>query len=1179
MRLKRLQMQGFKSFADKTRVEFNDQICGVVGPNGCGKSNIVDSIRWVMGEQSAKGLRGKEMSDVIFAGTPARKAAGFAEVSLVFDNEKGQAPAPYTECSELMITRRLYRSGESEYEINNVKARLKDITDLFLGTGSSAKAYSIVAQGKVDEIVLAKPEDRRGLIEEAAGVAKYKVRKVAAERKMASTKDNLSRVQDILKELERNARHLERQVEKAEKFRALQKELREIDEQVIAAKVVSIDGRAEENSKSLEEKSTAHQKVRSELQSIEASLEELRLQSLNSEKITNSQVEELMQLRSDLANRQKDFELNLQKIQLLENQIQEREKDLQRLDTKSKDKEALRTELETQKKELQRAFDEEDHRLQGFQQELKASAARLEELDHVLSEQQAQLSSKKEEQAKNQQRVEMLKASRVDLELSRASLERELEELELQQNEGQLLSQQLQRQHAQMVAEEKAIKNSMLSFDSLDQQIDQELRANEKQRYALKEKQVLLEQEKENLQKLEELQVGYRPGALEAERRKSQKLLMHQLSFKPEFRLMGEALVDQIGQFLVSDEAWTAEVEEPRFQFFKVEASLGASFGQSALDLIESPDHLQPHVRALLTQIESVENIDHSKKWPQIDRSGRFFFAFAEGVEFWSLGKIDVREAPFSRQQELQDIDLALSENRQQSQILLNEYEGLESRQLKLSLQKEKLVEEQESLAEKVKKRAEQLALVREQVAGQTAKCESLRKELSVIDQKIQQKLDELKAVVATDDLGTMEAAIDQTKQALIAARKAHEEKEAQWVEFRIAAGAVKERLERADQQLVELDMTQSEYRHNQGVFKTDIEQWKSEIADRSSKNESLKSELAERGERDKALELSLADAKEKLAVFHHQIEEKDLQRRQLQKNYEELSDQVKELEMQRQDLKFQVEELSQLLHERYQIGLEEALAAYQEKASEILKDEQELKNLEEKAAYLRDRLVKFGDVNLVALQEYEEIKQRLDFMNNQREDLLKTLDSLQSIIDRINKITEFRFRETFKAINHNFELLFPKLFGGGRAHMRLTDEGDLLNTGVEIFAEPPGKKIQNMSLLSGGEKAMTSISLIFSLFAYRPSSFCILDEVDAPLDEANTRRYNEIIQEMSVLSQFIVITHNKKTMEVAETLFGVTMQEPGCSRLVGVNLQQATAFTATEENIAKETPSDKQSA
>ena len=1168
MKIKSLQMHGFKSFGDKTEITFDRQIVGVVGPNGCGKSNIVDAIRWVMGEQSAKGLRGNEMSDVIFGGTATRKKGAFAEVSLTFDNTSKLAPAPYTDCAEIMITRRLYRSGESEYLINKVAVRLKDITDLFLGTGSSAKAYSIVAQGKIDQIVLAKPEDRRGLLEEAAGIAKYKVRKVSAERKMEATRGNLARVHDIIQELERSAKHLERQVGRAEQFRKLQTELRKLDEQIVGAKVVKLDKAASENNKIRETSQIDFEKVAAELAELEASIERLRLESLHQEKIATSDYETLIGLKERFSSADKEMELSAQRVSLLRNQIDERKRDIERIQAKSLATFDAMNQVSADREKLEAEQKQKHEGVAVLKEELGALERRVSEKEQSLVELQRTLDEQKTATAREQQKREMLQADRVSLELRRAELERSIDELSSQ---VQALDENI-RLHESEQAELGGLKASQ---ENLLKELEQKHSASiEKQSDLFSrrtEAQATLgtyEAEIKSLQTLEEHSVGYDLGAMERKNKTGEPLVMDLLKFKSEFSSAGEAFLYEFGQCFVSENtaSLSSDADSSRWSAMSALSSTDSAFPGTLARTLESAVEGEAPLalRNILKSIELVDVLAPAAGHIQIDVSGRMRMPLGSGLFLESLGLVRKKETPFGRRHELEHYEGLRAAQLQTIQSIDAEIELLSNEIEAIASQIENLRGEIRNTHSKDAQLQARFARLQGQREALVVKQDQFRLEIEQSDLKISEITRQLAA-----DMQTTAAEVEHHRTRLLGELSEIQEKklelDSRWIEERIALGALNERLERLKEQTVHVELTRSEYEHNQGMFAQDVSLWTADIEKETAKVGSLRSQSSEDQAAIKRLEMKLAENKEALTRVRGELEQMEVRRKDVAKAKESAQEILQQQELTLQRLKFEVDELSNLVSERYHVSLQDILAACTPADLERLEDETVLGALEVEAQEIRERIEKFGDVNLLALTEFEEIKNRLTFMNQQREDLLKTLDALQGIIDRINKITEFRFRETFKAINHNFQILFPKLFGGGRAYMTLTDESNLLETGVEIFAEPPGKKVQAMSLLSGGEKAMTSISLLFALFAYRPASFCILDEVDAPLDEINTMRYNSIIQDMSSLSQFIVITHNKRTMEIVDTLFGVTMQEPGVSQMVGVQLQEAKAFVASQ--------------
>lgn len=1158
MKLKRLQMQGFKSFVDKTELVFDQQILGIVGPNGCGKSNIVDAIRWVMGEQSAKGLRGSDMKDVIFSGTSTRKAAGYAEVNLVFDNADAMAPAPYTDCHEIMITRRLYRSGESEYLVNQVQARLKDINDLFLGTGSSAKAYSIVQQGKVDQIVMAKPEDLRMLIEEAAGISKYKVRKQAAERRMEATRNNLARVEDIIRELERNAKSLEKQVAKAEKFRELQGQLRRSDELLIATKVKRLDALVANNDDELRRLEDEQQKWTTQLSELEAKLERQRLESLNSEKQTNTTYEKLMDAKDQLSKVVTESELLSQKIDLLRNQIAERKKDIERISSKSEDQSSRKNQLLEELRTLEAEEAAKDQSLQEKRKRVESAQQRLGAVDSKKIGLQKELDQLRTDSARESQKQEMLQAERVQLELSWVEQERRAEELQHEINQWQEKKKSFDEKWQEQNQHLSALEAELKDLEQAREQTDKERESLLDRKAGLQKEVSDVQASLQSMQTLEEHQHGYERGALEFSRQTGESLLMQKLEFKEEYRELGEILAYHIGQCFVRDVDDEVHIEG-RWSHLRLLGETEGALPRTVLELVRN--EVSQTLRKVLASIELVPNLADTPaaRHAQLDLKGNWRAPFSEDVYWESHGKLAKQDSPLGRQNEIKTLE---AKQQDLTSLLRDAEEKLKANQEKKELQRQKVQEQHE----KIKKHREgihELENSQQDLLASLTKAESQQAqandEMKSLDKRIQQLTEELSNLRESIELRDRESDLKALQQESQELKEEKEQAEADLMEYRIECGALKERVERLRQQTVDLDMTQSEYTHNQSTFQADIQNWESEIQSHETRKQELAGKKQELERNIQELEKQLAESKESLAKLRSELEQSEAERQELIKKKESSSSQLQDKNLEKQNLKHQVDELSRLLDERYQVSIQDVL----ERVSETDLGEVDEQALESEVKSLRAKLQSYGDVNLVALQEFEELKNRLEFMNKQREDLMKTLDGLNNIIERINRITEFRFRETFKAVNHNFEVLFPKLFGGGKAYMTLTDEENLLETKVEIFAEPPGKKIQAMSLLSGGEKAMTSISLLFSLFAYRPSSFCILDEVDAPLDDANTQRYNEIIQEMSSLSQFIVVTHNKRTMEVSSTLFGVTMQEPGCSKLVSVNLEEAQALAS----------------
>jgi chromosome segregation protein len=1154
-------MFGFKSFGDKTELIFDRERVGVVGPNGCGKSNIVDAIRWVMGEQSAKGLRGSEMQDVIFNGTATRKRANFSEVSLTFINNQGLAPAPYHECAEIMITRRLYRSGESEYLINNVAVRLKDINDLFLGTGSSARAYSIVAQGKIDQIVLAKPEERRFLLEEAAGVAKYKVRKQAAERKMESTRTNLERIQDIVQELERSARHLERQVEKAEQFRGIQVQLRRLDEQVVSAKIARLDRLSEQNDRSRTEARQIFESASTDLSRLESEIEKDRLEALHHEKVSASEYDQLIQIKERFAQLDKETELRKQRILTLKNQIEERRRDVERLQSKTEANRDVVAQLLSEKESVLAQHEEQELEVEQLKLTVASAQGELAQIEQEVQVARQDLDVKKEAQIREQHRRDALQKEVDQLNQRVDQGSAQVNEWKARQSENHQKVFATNVQLEEIEARRMHAESQLAAVEAEEQSLRTESQEIQTRTTEVRETLARTEAELHSLQTLESHEVGYTRGSLERKKRTSQSYVLDLVRFRPDCQAVAEGFFEEFGLSFWSESINDEDLKDPRW--IRVFGQSSVNHAVSLLSCVEGdvPEGLKP----LLSAIEVVESLsDEAVSHTRIDRTGRIRLPLAHGIYRENVGVLQRQETPFGRKMEREELDAQNLVSRQTLSSLEERLVEIQSLLQGCAQKREMMKQDIRELSREIQTLENQKSQTLSQIETWENRLQEKAVEIEELGLKATARMQELSSHADLVDTSELESKLNALTQVLSVKREQKAALDSQWIEKRIAFGALSERLERLNQQTIDQEMTRSEYEHNQNLYQTDIQNWTSDI----SKEEATLVELQQEKEiivQDvQSRELRLGENKETLNRLRSVVDQNESTRKEVQARRDSASQKVQEFELEHQRLKFEVEELAQLIQERYHVSLEEVLQQVSpEDLEKLLEDETGLGAMEVEARELRQRLEKFGDVNLLALSEFEDIKKRLEFMSAQREDLLKTLDSLQSIIDRINKITEFRFRETFTAINHNFQVLFPKLFGGGRAYMTLTDEANLLETGVEIFAEPPGKRVQAMSLLSGGEKAMTSISLLFALFAYRPASFCILDEVDAPLDEVNTLRYNQIIEEMSALSQFIVITHNKRTMEVADKLFGVTMQEPGVSQLVSVELKEAQALAS----------------
>jgi chromosome segregation protein len=1198
MRLKTLEMSGFKSFADRTVVTFEEGVTGVVGPNGCGKSNIVDAIRWVMGEMSAKHLRGSAMEDVIFNGCESRLPVGMSQVFLTFDNSDGRAPAEYAQYSEIQVGRRLYRSGESEYFINKTPCRLKDIIDLFLGTGVGTKAYSIVEQGMVGQIISSKPEERRMLIEEAAGISKFKARKEAALRKMESTRTNLARLSDILAELSRQINSLNRQAKKAERHARVSAELRERELSLAATRHRAlrseVDSLAGESGKLREVEVGAS----AELAGFEAEVEAARLAQTELER-------ELDGIQQELYRVQHAIKMN-------ESEQQHRTRERARLAEQAAADEAESATLAQRAAELADRIGEAnaslvvaDLTLAGAAESVAGIEGEVERLrdrhgalrgeGEVL---QREVMADGEAVATLTAAIEHLERRRVDV---TARIARDQSEIDAHD-----------RRRVQLLEE---VEQSGRTLDgarqlklSLAQESEAALATLAQQRAALAEAETLLTPLREelgekrsrlhSLRELRKSMEGYRDGVRAVLARADGK---------------GKQLAGIVGT--VSELVET----EPEF-----ETALGAVLGERLQHIV------------VRSQQEGVEAIDYLRQ----AASGRSTFipldvrlpGEREAAELAGEGVVGpmmqfVRMSDDYRtigQHLLGDVvlvedlarALALWEGGAQRTTLVTR-DGCVVDPSGVVTGGAANLEEQLVAQKRIVKELEEAVAA---LGGEATRAEGEAAKLRDRVQSIEESVEALNRDAHSEELKFVgqERDLERTREEFARC-------EAERDRLTVEAASLAEELRRIEQEQAEAARKREEHAARRADHEGTLAELQSalalaasELGGREQRLTELKVELAQAEERESSITRELADlvrqrvealvaigriggerivaiareeqlgreieglraemnlalrSVEKLKESQRRhaerfeagataLREREPAIREVRRRHDEALTSVHGLELKLTEQRSALRYLVDGILTRYHIDLPSAEAQYAH-------DDLDLEAEAAAVAELTDRLEKIGPVNVDAIQEFGELSERHDFLAHQHADLTASLENLSRAIQKINRTSRQRFRRAFDLVNEQFQMLFPKLFRGGRASLVLTDEENLLETGVEIVAQPPGKKLQSITLLSGGEKALTAVALVFSIFLIKPSPFCLLDEVDAPLDDANIDRFNELIRSMTPHSQFILITHNKRTMELADLLYGVTMEERGVSKLVSVRLAADRAEPVPEEESA----------
>lgn len=1205
MHIKKLEISGFKSFVDRTVIHFDHDVIGIVGPNGCGKSNIVDAIRWCMGEQSAKHLRGRAMSDVIFAGSQSRGPHGMAEVTITFDNSDREAaqtlPLEYRDWSDIAVTRRLYRDGTSEYLVNKTQVRLKDITDLFLGTGVGTKAYSIIEQGKIGMIVSARAEDRRLLIEEAAGITKYKARRKQAEQKMDQTRQNLLRVGDIVSEIERSLASLKRQAAKAERYVSYRKELDELVLHEASHKLLELTVRAQVDLNALESATEQEQQSRAALDAREAGLEAQRQAAHSAEE--RAEAAHTASFRADNDVRMHEAELERAREKMLELDERRRAALAEEQELRAK-LEELAAERESLVEVLEAAEDEESRgeeatrveleqldELRVAQQEAERSAS---ELKRQAAEAQAAVAGAEATLAGHARRVgemaqregrlreedDRLGLEVEDIETRRAALAEQIDEL----RSGKLTSAERRDELDVSLKElrEKAV--------GLDRSVD--TAKNE------------LSQKRNRLRALEELAarhegVGQGPKALMAtndpcivglvaDRFEAPKELTAAFA-----GVLGEKLewvvVDDMerGRALLADLAAknkgraTLVPSSPRYVAGRAasvpsfEPELAARVGGRLVDRI---DYLPSDAALAESLFGDVLVGDDDETASAVLAAGWYGRVVTlSGTVHGADGSLTggagdkVAAGMLEQKREMRELHEAVAERDTVVSALLAEQQETRLRLTETSVALDRARNEahQGELAlvtvEKDLRRAE------EQLASVQRRLVTVRTEIAELSDKL---------AAAAKEQTDAETVLEEGR----AKKEACAERA---VEADEVASTWRDQVTRQQSVVTERKISLAQLKERATSVRQTVERLGKSVDEMRARSERLEGEQIEcallagqaaarmlhhRTElvvsiaiaRDAAMEL--AEARDALEGLRAELSSVELDLRELRRAVEAATERLRTHQTNLATLEIQRQHLLDGVRERFRgLELPTVVGDYHKRPPV---DEAHRARITE----LGELLERMGPVNLEAVREHAEAEERFGYYSTQKADLEQALSDLEQAILQMNRETKRLFREAYDAINARFKVLFPKMFRGGQAELRLTNPDDLLETGIEILAQPPGKKLSSIELMSGGEKALTAVSLIFAIFQFKPSPFCILDEVDAPLDEANVTRYNEAIRSMTASSQFILITHIKRTMQSVDVLYGVTMQEPGVSKLVSVKINEtAEARSRTKAASAEE--------
>lgn len=1184
MKLKSLEIVGFKSFVDRLYLNFPEGITTIVGPNGCGKSNIVDAILWVIGERSAKHLRGRLMEDVIFGGTDGRKPLGMAEVNLTFSNEDGSAPEEYRDYSEITITRRLFRSGESEYFINRVPCRLRDITDLFLDTGIGVNGYSIVEQGRVENLIHANPQDRRFLIEEAGGIAKYKERKRLALMKMEATQQNLIRVQDIIAEVKRQIITLEKQVKRAEEYKAIRKEVKEIELRFALQEYCELSEKWETVKGYLKALREREMGISSQIAEREAFLEETKLRSIEEEEKYHTLQQEVFELSQRIQRLEGEIELSRREVVGLEREesqiIEEVREGLKILRGSQKE----RRRIKESREKLGKEFFENEEILKDWEILFNEFRSTYQELSEELESEKGtlidtltKLTSLKNRQAHLNERSEYLQKRILSHEKESqevisglSALEEGLSRVEKEKENIYSLKTRFKEEKETLEREIGKLKAMMSSKEVERSAIEERVRQDRSRYLSLKELQ----------ENFEGFQKGVKSILLKKREEKERwegilGVVADILEPEPKYELPLEAVLgERLQYFIVEDKKEALDA----ISFLKSRSLGRSSFlprgvkrdkdsNQGSKDIesgkplplmqfVNVRDSFTPLADYLIGDVGVVEDMEKALRWIE---EGREFSTLVtlegEVVErsgVISGGGLDQGLSILERRRIIRELDRRIEEGEKIYQRVFEEQERIRQ---EISRKEEQLEEKKREIQEKeieLLHHERDLEALNKEISQFRQKIEVLqfeRRELIKEKEEIEEEFGSLSLQIEREQTlkQDKEDGLQKFKRKVDEVREGTEELGERLTEKKVLLASIEEKMRGMEGQLLNLSENIKTMREQivKGIKR--IRACRGERSDLIKQIEERLRELEGNIEKHRLSEETLALQREKMEVTLKELREVEASSKYLREELEALRQKIHEEEIKVSEYQLKIQHLQDSMRDRYGAALSTSIGNSSE---EFSKEELSRRLLELKAS-----LEEFGEVNLMAIEEYQELKQRHDFLSEQQTDLQQALDTLRKAIARINRTTTKRFLETFNLVNEKFKEVFTRLFKGGQASLVLLDEGDPSTSGVDIIAQPPGKKLQNIDLLSGGEKALVATALLFGLFMIKPTPFCLLDEVDAPLDDANINRFIDLIKEFSKKSQFIIITHNKKTMETANTLYGITMETPGVSKVVSVRL------------------------
>jgi chromosome segregation protein len=1166
MRLQAIKLAGFKSFVDPTTVPFPSNLCAVVGPNGCGKSNIIDAVRWVMGESSAKTLRGESMADVIFNGSNTRKPVGQASIELMFDNTEGRLTGEYAAYTELSIKRQITRDGQSNYYLNSQKCRRKDITDIFLGTGLGPRSYSIIEQGMISQLIEAKPEDLRMYIEEAAGISKYKERRRETERRISHTRDNLDRLSDLREELERQLLHLERQAKSAEKYTGFRKEERQVKAQLQGLKWQAISEQAKSEENNIARLQNEQEARIADQRRVDAEIEKERDNLVQLSDELNEVQKQYYDYGTEIARIEDGIQFQSERARQLNSDLNEVSENWRKVQA---DMESDERQIEDHRQEIARTEPQQQNilkleeasgtRLLEAEQSMQTWQVGWDEFNHKAAESRQ---AGEVEQSRIEHLEESIERLNDRIKVLNSDLER-LQELNLEEEIGPLES--------MLTTQEQQLARIEIEVSELTSQIESQRDQNIEMNTDLDSKRSQLQGNKGRFASLEALQqtaLGQQDDVemswLEKHGLKDKDRLAEKIKVESSWELAVETVLGDYLQSVFVEEleslpSMLSDFEKGALNFITTNTIGEASHFSETLASKVSGD---VNIESFLGNVLVAQDLEAALSMrSRLDAAQSVVTpdGIWLGSNWLRISKDhDATAGVIKRQSEIEDLSTSIEDLEEDVSRLTSSLESgiaaLTLAETERGKQQTRLAEQQRAYGETraqlgaKKLQADQvksdLERATTEVQASSAQLQEDQTNLGLSRNQLQLAMDRMEEDTLNRENLThrrdqIQLGLDEVRMKARSDRDAAHQLALQIQSLNskissaeLASARLRDQLKNLDERKVALSTAIQESEGPEGQLKAELEV-------QLEKRLKVEADLTHVRQRSESVEHNIRELEQSRSQFEEQVE-------QVRASLEKVRIDFQGLEVRRTTIK------EQMIEEKE--DLDEVLRTMPGEANE--------EEWEDMLRRVGNRIQRLGAINLAAIDEFKIQSERKEYLDSQNEDLEKALQTLENAIRKIDVETRTRFKETFDQVNAKLQQLFPKLFGGGHAYLEMTGE-DLLDTGVGLMARPPGKKNSSIHLLSGGEKALTAIALVFSIFNLNPAPFCLLDEVDAPLDDANVQRYSDLVKEMSRTVQFIYITHNKIAMEMGEQLMGVTMHEPGVSRLVSVDVEEAVAMAA----------------